>query len=80
MVVKYTNDYYILRETVGDHVYIDTINLNEILDCKDFPKYCSMREKLPNSEPKRFYGVFGPDFVRHFEIAYQIFKEKEKKN
>ena len=45
------------------------------VECKDFVKYFNMREKLPNHKPKAFNAKFGPDFVRHFEIAYQIIKE-----
>ena len=68
------NDYHILQKIENKDVYIDIFNFMKTVECKDFFKYFNMREKLPNHKPKAFNAKFGPDFVRHFEMAYQIIK------
>ncbi len=46
-------------------------NLQSTLDHPDFIRYFRDREKLPNVPFKSWAGTFGPDLIKHFEIAYQ---------
>ena len=71
---SYYANYHILQKIENKDVYIDIFNFMKTVECNDFARYFNMREKLPNHKPKAFNAKFGPDFVRHFEMAYQIIK------
>ncbi len=75
----YDTDFYVLQKMDNKHLYIDIFNFYSTVECLDFMKYHNMREKLPNHKPKAFNAMFGLDFVRHFEIAYQIIRKLDGK-
>tara|TARA_R110002012_G_C11328356_1_gene576714 strand:- start:283 stop:573 length:291 start_codon:yes stop_codon:yes gene_type:complete len=52
--------------------HYDIFNFNKTVAHPDFVKYYKNRNKLPNTPYKNFSAIYGPDLVRHFELAFQV--------
>tara|TARA_R110001599_G_scaffold183085_2_gene376186 strand:+ start:959 stop:1231 length:273 start_codon:yes stop_codon:yes gene_type:complete len=67
MLGAYFNEY----DKKGDHVYVDYFDFNATIGCPNFFKFYKIRVKSPETPIKSLYKLFGEDFTRHFEMAYQ---------
>jgi len=60
------------------HHYYDVFNYNKTIKVSEYKHYFKYREKFKSLTPGKLEKVFGKDFVRHFEIAYQIWLLEEQ--